>query len=981
MTTVWEDIGDFFVNLPSYYTNIENSGTPTFVAIMLAIAMALVAAIIVNLFEGLSSFQRFHWLSPQKVAFKFSTVWYGAPLLAMISGIVSTVSTGLFFYEVDFISATWAANNTVEKSELIVIFETSWLVYLEFSISIVLFFDYCMRMYIAPSRGNYILNVSSIIEILSITPGLVGPIFGFYYYGFQITHSLRIYGSLSFLRRLELPLSGFMMMIMEVVTLIVQISTVFLIMSGIIFVHENIPVFEDGGSVVSFIESFYFVVITLTTVGYGDISPNGATGRAIVMIGIFSGLILIPAAASQISKRFKKIYHDDILPVTAYNEHAILFCRDSVCMDFVTEYLQTKPKWQPKLLIVLPHDIETFKEQPEFEKMRVMLRTDCTDGDIMNDSDAKRLSPDKAKVCFIMANNFEADHTQMDATNILAAQSILLHNRRLPVYIQILDNVNRKLLRNKNVHFMCTHQITAGILAQNTNVNGLTTLLSNLVTTPSETAADYRSPYLPKYYRGTLFNSIHTSVSLGLYVGRKFKKVVLDLIDSHYIALLGIRRHIGKEVNTIIFPVDDFLIEEGDIGIVIAGHLYRPNLGEDSQGILNKLMGDDEYDMSELSSITVESSVREYSDTQSVEVSSQLSSITGESGSLIVDPDDYRLNNSGSYSVTEEDFSSSSVSSDEFTIEVEEEIQDHIVICGNVPFYTIFQYIKYLQVYFEDIPRIVIIRSEEYLPDAHQKNKLNRFENVSVIIGHADEIYDLKKAKIQRAKICIIFAHYREGIVPTSQDSYALMIYRLISAYDCFPIIELYIPDNMQFLSESPHYQFNPLFASGHIFPRSILDNILCNAYFNRGLIQFFETITTQNVFSKFHLQDILSDSWTDLEEIKHKRRGEKRYVPFINVVRHLVKEKKILVLAVLRRTKFYADGENRRSRRSKERRKKRGTTSSEEEEGPTTESEDYYVLSWPNENFKVQLDDYVIVLHTSDKKKIRKLRRTNMGE
>ncbi len=65
--------------------------------------------------------------------------------------------------------------------------------------------------------------------------------------------------------------------------------TVFVIGSGMVFYHFV----ED----LTWVDAFYFCVVTLTTVGYGDISPQTTLGKLfttlylIIGIGIITGFI------------------------------------------------------------------------------------------------------------------------------------------------------------------------------------------------------------------------------------------------------------------------------------------------------------------------------------------------------------------------------------------------------------------------------------------------------------------------------------------------------------------------------------------------------------------------------------------------------------------------------------------------------------------------------------------------------------------
>lgn len=64
--------------------------------------------------------------------------------------------------------------------------------------------------------------------------------------------------------------------------------------SGTLFYHRV----ED----MTWIDALYFCVITLTTVGYGDISPHTAIGKLFTIVYIFVGLGLLAAFISYIAK-------------------------------------------------------------------------------------------------------------------------------------------------------------------------------------------------------------------------------------------------------------------------------------------------------------------------------------------------------------------------------------------------------------------------------------------------------------------------------------------------------------------------------------------------------------------------------------------------------------------------------------------------------------------------------------------------------
>ena len=68
---------------------------------------------------------------------------------------------------------------------------------------------------------------------------------------------------------------------------IIVVSAIITIMTGVVFYHyvEHL----------SWLDAYYFSIITLTTVGYGDISPETPAGKIFTTIYIMVGVGIITA--------------------------------------------------------------------------------------------------------------------------------------------------------------------------------------------------------------------------------------------------------------------------------------------------------------------------------------------------------------------------------------------------------------------------------------------------------------------------------------------------------------------------------------------------------------------------------------------------------------------------------------------------------------------------------------------------------------
>jgi voltage-gated potassium channel len=54
------------------------------------------------------------------------------------------------------------------------------------------------------------------------------------------------------------------------------------------------------------LDALYFTVVTLATVGYGDIHPRGQTARMLAVVQITYNLVFLTAAATTLSHRFRR---------------------------------------------------------------------------------------------------------------------------------------------------------------------------------------------------------------------------------------------------------------------------------------------------------------------------------------------------------------------------------------------------------------------------------------------------------------------------------------------------------------------------------------------------------------------------------------------------------------------------------------------------------------------------------------------------
>ncbi|MBU2560228.1 ion transporter [archaeon] len=164
---------------------------------------------------------------------------------------------------------------------------TALIHYLELFIGTVFLLEYLLRMWVAKNRARHALRLYSIIDLLAIMPLFV------FFADTQFLWFLRVLRVFKLLRYFELRyffLGKTNEARLIVARIIFTISTIVFVFAGLILTVER----GKNPGLSTFMDAVYFIVVTLTTVGFGDIVPVTQAGRAIIMLMIASGIIFIP---------------------------------------------------------------------------------------------------------------------------------------------------------------------------------------------------------------------------------------------------------------------------------------------------------------------------------------------------------------------------------------------------------------------------------------------------------------------------------------------------------------------------------------------------------------------------------------------------------------------------------------------------------------------------------------------------------------
>ncbi len=167
---------------------------------------------------------------------------------------------------------------------------------LEWIFTILFSFEYIMRIIVAENKRRYILSFYGIIDLLSVLPTyLVIILSGAQYFlmirSLRLLRVFRVLKMVRFLGEAKVLLIALRASRAKIIVFLIAVLCVVFIMGALMYMIEGK---ENGFK--SIPVSIYWCIVTLTTVGYGDISPQTPLGQIIASIIMILGygIIAVP---------------------------------------------------------------------------------------------------------------------------------------------------------------------------------------------------------------------------------------------------------------------------------------------------------------------------------------------------------------------------------------------------------------------------------------------------------------------------------------------------------------------------------------------------------------------------------------------------------------------------------------------------------------------------------------------------------------
>jgi voltage-gated potassium channel len=157
--------------------------------------------------------------------------------------------------------------------------------------------EYCLRLWCAADRLRFIFSLYSVIDLMAILPFLMG----FVDVGFiRVFRWFRILRLARFLENQAILGGVWTRDTPALVRILFTLFAIIFVYSGLIYQVEHLA---NSQSFKTFLDAFYFSVVTMTTVGFGDVTPVTEAGRLLTVLMILTGVVLIPWQVGDLVRR------------------------------------------------------------------------------------------------------------------------------------------------------------------------------------------------------------------------------------------------------------------------------------------------------------------------------------------------------------------------------------------------------------------------------------------------------------------------------------------------------------------------------------------------------------------------------------------------------------------------------------------------------------------------------------------------------
>ena len=331
--------------------------------------------------------------------------------------------------------------------------------------------------------------------------------------------------------------------------------------------------------------SSWYAIVSMLTVGYGDMVPNSGLGKFIAAITFVGGFILFSITTAIITSIIttRRLQETRGLERVKISNH-IIICGSNLLLDSIIEGIRRLNKDEEK-------DIVLVNELSEEKANEIIVnhsppQIKYVKGDFVNEAVLKRAGVSNASSVVVLADEHGLDRSNPDERTILATLSIRSLAPDATICAQIINETNETHLRRAGAdEIVASTEYTGFIIASAVVTPGVPQMLGDMLSyDKSQRLMRIKIPksfigksfkefssHLKKYFNAILIGVVSQTKGFGLsdilkddassidqFIRKKFEEADKDVEERE-----------GSYINTHLNPGDNYKLSEDEFAVII----------------------------------------------------------------------------------------------------------------------------------------------------------------------------------------------------------------------------------------------------------------------------------------------------------------------------------------------------------------------------------------------------------------------------